>query len=221
MKNAILISSLVLAVTLGCGCASSHKSKAEAQSSQDTFAAGAGRAPSSHTSFRFAKILIAQGRDRDAIYVLSKIIRQDSKFLPAYNEIANVYVRSDRLDDAVAVLRAALQQAPNDAVSNNNLGMCHFLLDEHAQALELFSRAVALAPSNPTYHANRASALAMLGREDEAKAEYLSVLGSLQTEENLLTLSLAREQLEARRAAKAEPASTQPVTDAESPVAAN
>src|SRR2546430_4509513 len=73
-----------------------------------SFAAGAGRPPTASTSYSFAKILVGQGRDRDAIHVLTRIIRENPRFVPAYNEIAGVYVRSDRLEDAIALLPSGL-----------------------------------------------------------------------------------------------------------------
>ena len=123
---------------------------------------------------------------------MTRIVREHPKYLPAYNEIAGIYVRSDRLDDAIETLSAALKCAPDDGVLHNNLGMCHFLKGESAAALESFTRAAELSPSNPLYRANRAAALAMLGREAEARTDYHSVLDITATKRNLAILAKAR-----------------------------
>src|SRR5688572_15912677 len=114
--GAIIVASL-------CGCASRPDSRSAYDTSgeedQTSFAAGIGRPPSATTSYSLAKILISQGRDRDAIFVLSRVIRDNPGFIRAYNEIAGVYFRSDRLDDAIDVLLSGLEQAPNDPVLQN------------------------------------------------------------------------------------------------------
>ena len=56
--------------------------------------------------------------------------------------------------------------------------------------------ASAIVRESESYRANRATALAMLGRKDEAKAEYLTVLSSAAATENLATLDKARKEQE-------------------------
>ena len=181
----------------GAGCATNAENKLPdsrraALNDDSTFAAGAGRAPSAATSYAFAKILVTQGRDRDAMYVLARVIREHPTYLPAYNELAGVYVRADRLEDAAEVLNAALKHAPNDGVIHNNLGMCYMLAGQNEKALEAFSQAARAMPSNPTFRANRAAALGLVGREAEAQDEYRTVIGELATLKNLTILARAR-----------------------------
>ena len=195
----VICSTLVLGATVG-GCAKrndklpdSRMRHARTPEGEDSFAAGAGRAPTAATSYAFAKILVAQGRDRDALYVLSHIIREHPKFLPAYNAMAGVYMRADRLDDAIAVLTTGLDQSPTDGVLHNNLGMCHLLKDNPEKALEAFTRATEARPDSATYRSNRAAALALTARDAEAEQEYRTVVGKLQARQNVLTLSRARD----------------------------
>src|SRR5688572_25530948 len=110
----VVLSGLVglgLVTVLGCAQQKGIRlpdSRTHVNDSETSFAAGAGRAPTPETSYSFAKILVSQGRDREALYVLSRVIRESPKFLPAYNEMAGVYVRADRLDDAISVLQTGL-----------------------------------------------------------------------------------------------------------------
>src|SRR5688572_17009698 len=104
LSTALVICTLVSFSVIG-GCAKQTEKlpasrTRETANDESTFAAGSGRAPTAATSYAFAKILVSQGRDRDALYVLSHVIREHPKYLPAYNEMAGVYVRADRLDDA-------------------------------------------------------------------------------------------------------------------------
>ena len=205
MNRRQTLSVLVLGVAMTMGGCTTHQEKLPAGrnhvgSDDSTFAAGAGRAPSAATSYAFAKILITQGRDRDAMYVLARVIREHPTYVPAYNEMAGVYVRADRLDDAIEVLSAGLKHSPHDGVLQNNLGMCHMLGGKHEKAVEAFTRATELMPTNPTFRANRATALGLAGRDAEAQQEYRTVLGELDTEKNLGILARAREKQPAAEA---------------------
>ncbi len=189
--------SFIACAIIACGCASRHErvSNENSRRADDaSFASGAGRAPTASTSYSFARILVGQGRDRDAEYVLSRNIREHPTFVPSYNELAGIYMRSDRLDDAIDVLQAGLKKSPQDTVLQNNLGMCYLLAGHNDEALTYFSRATERMPSNPVYRANRATALAMLGREADAAAEYRGVLTRSETQANLAILAKARTQ---------------------------
>ena len=187
----------VLTGTAGCAknkTASGDGKLRDTSAADARFAEGANRAPTAATKYSFARILVGQGKDRDALYVLNRIVREHPKFLPAYNEIAGIYLRSDRVDDAIDALKEGLRYSPKDGVLLNNLGMCHLLQDENEAALRCFTAASDSNPSNPTYRANRATTLALLGRDKEAEREYRTVLGKNPTRENLEILSKARSQ---------------------------
>lgn len=197
ITTALVICAAISLSALG-GCAKRNDKLPEAhtrRTAADTaFAAGAGRAPTAATSYSFAKILVSQGRDRDALYVLSNIVREHPKHLPAYNEMAGVYMRADRLDDAIAALTSGLEQSPHDGVLHNNLGMCYLLKEEPEKALASFTRATEAVPNSAMFRSNRAAALALTARDAEAEREYRTVVGTLQAKQNVLVLARARDQ---------------------------
>jgi tetratricopeptide (TPR) repeat protein len=197
-KTRLFLRDLLIAAALCgfAGCASTqHKPTAREdhqRADEASFAAGATRTPTPNTSYALSKLLVGQGRDRDALYVLVRILRDHPKFLPAYNEIAGIYLRSDRLDDAIEVLSTGLKHSPGDGVLLNNRGMCHFFKGDYANALESFAQAADRSPTNPIYRANRAAALGMLGRDREAEAEYRTVIGEFRAKSNVAILAKAR-----------------------------
>src|SRR5688572_28724233 len=182
---ALLACSTLVLCAIG-GCARQNDSKLPASRlnsrgpDESTFANGGGRAPTAATSFSFAKILIAQGRDRDALYVLSHILREHPKYLQAYNEMAGIYMRADRHDDAIAALETGLERSPHDGVLHNNRGMCYLLKEDPHAALQSFTRATEAVPNSATFRSNRAAALALTAHDAEAETEYRTVVGSLQ-----------------------------------------
>jgi len=196
----LICTALMLCLISG-GCAGTAKrndkmlpeSRTGRAKDESSFAAGSGRSPTAETAYSYAKILVSQGRNRDALYVLSHIIREHPKFLPAYNEMAGVYMRADRLDDAIATITLALEQSPNDAVLHNNLGMCYLLKEEPQKALASFTRATEAVPNSATFRSNRAAALALTAHDVEAESEYRTVLGTLQARQNVVALAKARD----------------------------
>jgi tetratricopeptide (TPR) repeat protein len=162
----------------------------------DPFENGAKAPPSAKTNFAMAKILVAKGRDRDAIFLLSRTIKQHSGYLPAYNELAGIYLRADRIGDSIEVLSAGLNQAPRDPVLNNNLGLCYFMRGDYQQAASAFHHAVVAVPDGATYRANQAMALGMLGRTAEASNAYDGVVAAESIQHNIAVIEKARQQRE-------------------------
>jgi tetratricopeptide (TPR) repeat protein len=198
-RNAAIAGALALGLTLVVGgCKSDAEPKpvndgALSQYQPDPWDAGADRKPTANTMFALAQILIDQNRDRDALQVLGQILQQYPHYQPAYNEAAAIYVRSGRLADATTTLQAGLRQEPRDPVLHNNLGMVWFVRGDYEQSLEHFTTSVKVAPDNPTYRANQAAALGMLGRDAEALEAYHGVVSGAAAQDNLRVLALARQ----------------------------
>lgn len=179
----------------------------------DAFDASAGKPPTAATMYSLARILAARGNTTRCIGLLRNLIQTYPDCAPAYNLLAEQYLAIDRPDDAIATLHAGAKRHPNDAVLLNNLGMAHFLQDDYASALTYFDRASAARPDEPTYRANKAAALGMLGETSKAAALYRKDLRPSDVHENVEVLNRARRaaaaQAQARRAAATAPADVQ------------
>src|SRR5687768_407450 len=104
----VLCSAFVATVVLACALAG-------CQSNADKeFAEGAKKPAKPRTFYSLAKVLAAQGRDREAATVLTTLIERHPKFIPAYNALAEIHMRADSPEEAAAVLRAGLRHRPND-----------------------------------------------------------------------------------------------------------
>jgi Flp pilus assembly protein TadD len=132
--------------------------------------------PTAKTLYATADILAAQGKDTQCEFVLRRCLRQYPRFTPAYNSLAELQVRQGRVHEAVATLTQALEVRPRDPVLLNNLGMCLLIRKEYGPALERFTEAGGLVPESGKYRANMATALGLLGREEEALALMQQVL---------------------------------------------
>jgi Flp pilus assembly protein TadD len=130
------------------------------------------RPPTASTLYRLGKLLVAQERAAEAESAFLSCVSRYPDYVPAYAALADLYVRHHRLDRAESVLRNGLEVAPSDAVLLNDLGMCYLMDNNVVEALDQFTSAVAHQPDDPRIRANRALAMGLLGRDDEALHQY-------------------------------------------------
>jgi Flp pilus assembly protein TadD len=154
--------------------------------------AGTDRPATPHTLLAAARILAAKGKDRDAEFVLGRIVREYPAFVPAYVELSELYLRKRRVDQAVSILCQGTKTMPNDPVLRNNLGMCWLLKNSYQRAFSEFQAAAGCDPDDARYRANMALALGMMGRYDEALALYRQVVTEMEAHENLAIIGEAR-----------------------------
>jgi Flp pilus assembly protein TadD len=185
-----------LAAGLAAGCASAKEPASVSQAPTDAadaaWQASTGRPPTVRTMLALGRTLITQRRFAEAEAVFTRVLRQDPTFLPAYVDLADMHMRQRRTGHAINALLAGLKVAPNDPVLRNDLGMIYLAEGKHAQALAAFEQACRSDPQNSRYVANRAVALGILGRYDEAYAVYRRVVSAADAHHNLVLLSQAR-----------------------------
>jgi Flp pilus assembly protein TadD len=150
------------------------------------------RRPSANTLYSMSRILSSQSKDAEAETVLTRLIAEHPDFMPAYSDLAELYLRHERVDSAVEVLKTGIKVAPEDAVLQNDLGMCRLTQGRYEEALDSFTAAAAGAPQDARARANMAVALGMLGRLDESLALYLQLVSPSEAHFNLGVLCEAR-----------------------------
>ena len=195
-RMAAAIPALAAATVLLGGCASQERKYDYSDSPGDRlaeeFELGADRPPTARTLYALARVLNYEERDDECRYILNRAIREDPKFTPAYSELAEIHLRNDRIDEALKVLEIGLRIAPQEPILLNNYGMCWMLSEEYGKALETFTRASELYPNDEKFKGNRAAALGMLGRYDEALDAYLELMPSYDAHYNLGVVCEAR-----------------------------
>ncbi|MHC4441600.1 MAG: tetratricopeptide repeat protein [Planctomycetota bacterium] len=159
------------------------------------FDEGADKAPYPKTLLAGARILAVQHRDAECVYILTRLIRDHPRFLPAYCDLAEIQMRNRQFDEALKTLSAGLEKSPEDPILLNNLGMCWMLKGSYETALVAFTRAVAGEPDNTRYRANMAMVLGMMGRYEEALSLYEQMISAPDAQHNLAVLYRARKHL--------------------------
>ena len=158
----------------------------------EQFAEGAGRPATVKTQFAYARILSSRRQDSACDALLSKLIVENPRFMPAYLLQAEVRMRMRRVDAAIETLRSALTVSPRDDILLNDLGVCYLMKPDCSSAFQCFVGAAALRPSNARYRANMALALGLMGREDESASLYKMVVSGDAAHSNLNLLNTAR-----------------------------
>lgn len=192
---AYLAGIFVCALCLG-GCSettgSSSKTGLVSNDSEVEFERQANRPPTTKTLYAMADILAAQGKDSECEYVLQRIIQQEPRFLPAYNSLAELQMRQRRISEAIKTISSGLQIYPKDPVLLNNLGMCWMVRRDYEKAMEMFTRAAGVMPGNTRYRANMATALGLMGRDEESLSIFRQILPENQAAHNLNVIREAR-----------------------------
>ena len=180
----------VLAMMLGLGCVKSDSvSPAKTVNqppAEDPF--DPDRPPTAKTLYLMADMLSLQGKDTEAEQIYRRILTEYPDFPPAYNKLALLLMRQRRIQEAMQVLKTGLQRRPSDPVLLNNTGMCWLIRKQYPNALEYFTKAAAVVPENTRYRSNMATALALMGRWDEAKSLYEQIIPKEQAEHNIRIL---------------------------------
>ena len=186
----------VVAALLCIGCASAPEPEPEMpvnpHPTRPSLDHGFDRPPKAATLHAMARVLAAQQRDGECQLVLTELIESYPDFVPAYNELAELYLRHEQFDEAAASLQQGLERAPGDLILLNNLGATHLLRRDYAAAAHCLAKAAERAPEDARSQTNLGVALGMLERQDEALACFSRVLPLWEVHYNLAVLSEAR-----------------------------
>ncbi len=201
----LIMLSLPLAALTGCETAINGGPEAELQRQIDRdLALNSDRPPTAYTLHAMARLMADQKRNEEAVYVWKRLLDQYPDFIPAYSELAELYVREQRMPLAMETLDQGLAIAPGDPVLNNNMGVCLLMRKDYELALGAFDRAAKADPGQARYHANCATAHGLLARYDEALEAFKQYMAEGAAYHNVALLCEANGDIEEARRARAE-----------------
>ena len=121
---------------------------------------------------RLGRSLAATGRLDAARDAFSAALAMRPRDLDARAGLADVLLRQERYDQAIAAYQELLNLGSVSAGVYANLGIALAARDREGEAVPFFERAVQLAPANAGLRRNLANALAASGRLEEAVEQY-------------------------------------------------
>lgn len=117
---------------------------------------------------RLADRNTAMGRSEEAEKILRGLRTQGAGGAMATARLAEMYLRSGRLDDAVTQLEILRRESPTSPLPPYYLGAIAYERREHAMAVEWFEKALLLDPSHEGANLDLISALLTLGKPTAA-----------------------------------------------------
>jgi tetratricopeptide (TPR) repeat protein len=87
-----------------------------------------------------------KGRYKAASEEFELAVQLDPKFIPALNNLAVMFMREKRLEQAETRIQLLLSMDPGSAVARNNMGVCLFLKNEIEPAVIEFNKAIEYDP---------------------------------------------------------------------------
>lgn len=117
-------------------------------------------------------VLVALGRQVEALAVLDQALRLDAEHSPALAMRGNALLALGRHAEALAAYDQALRIAPGLAEAWLNRGKVLRALQHPADALISLDRALQIEPGNDETHTHRGHAFRDLGRREEALRSY-------------------------------------------------
>jgi len=131
--------------------------------------------------------LASIGQMRSAEQEFLKALKQDSTHREALNNLASVYARTRRPDEAIEIYRKLLAFQPDNASAHLSLGWTYFTTGKIDEAEERFREVLRLDKNSPRAHLNLGRIAEMRGREEDAAKRYRAALEYVpeMTEEHL------------------------------------
>lgn len=180
---------LVQTIIIATGCETTEQTTLYSNMATVSFEDAANYPPTAKTLFRMGRILAAQKRYRRAEGAYRNCIARYPGYLPAYESLAELYLRQQQMTSAKNVLREGLEAAPESSILRNNLGMCELRLGDYEQALVEFKAAAKVSPDDVRILTNVAVTTALLSRYDEALTLYKEIVPTGQAHYNIGVIS--------------------------------
>jgi tetratricopeptide (TPR) repeat protein len=104
--------------------------------------------------------------------MFTRAIASDKGFAQAYMDLGDLYLRQNRLDDAVKLLIEAVSVRPDYTPALNRLATAYALLGFSNEAVATIRKAIDLEPKNPEHRATLGEVLLRMGISSGAEASF-------------------------------------------------
>ena len=116
-------------------------------------------------------LLEARGQVAEAEQEYTRVLAVDQRAAVAANNLAWIYVASNRkLDEALQLAQTAQQQLPDEPHVNDTLGWIYYRKNMASQALTYLENAAKTSPNDPSHHFHLGMAYVQTGDFGKAKA---------------------------------------------------
>ncbi|MBW1724711.1 MAG: tetratricopeptide repeat protein, partial [Deltaproteobacteria bacterium] len=137
--------------------------------------------------FRLGVVYDKWGRKADSIKAMKTVIRLDPKDANALNYLGYTYADlGEKLDEAERLIKAALEEKPDDGYITDSLGWVYFKKGLFEKAVKYLEKAVNLVPDDPIILEHMGDAYLEISHKEKALEFYKrSLLNKNKDKENI------------------------------------
>ncbi|MBW2225862.1 MAG: tetratricopeptide repeat protein [Deltaproteobacteria bacterium] len=137
--------------------------------------------------FRLGVVYDKWGRKADSINAMKTVIRLDPKDATALNYLGYTYADlGEKLDEAERLIKAALEEKPDDGYITDSLGWVYFKKGLFEEAVKYLEKAVSLVPDDPIILEHMGDAYLEISHKEKALEFYKrSLLNKNEDKENI------------------------------------
>lgn len=128
--------------------------------------------PDVQAKFRLAQGLEQAGEHERAAELYRELLQRDPQNYAFFDGVHRTAMQLKRYEDAIAVIRARITFFPADVTLHGMLGTAHYRAGQDREAMEVWDRALSLAPANPQTYRIVATVLAENRLLDRAADAY-------------------------------------------------
>ncbi|MGE5612101.1 MAG: tetratricopeptide repeat protein [Bacillota bacterium] len=162
------------------------RSEAESLNAQNSkFEASEDPAFTAQTHFAAGQLAESQGAAQAALQQYRAALKIDPHHRPSLYRLGVVSAQVRAYPEAIAAWKLYLEETQGDATVYGNLGFCHELAGQAAEAEATYRQGIAKDPKNTLCRVNYGLMLARAGRSAEAKEQLRAVLPEAQVHYNL------------------------------------
>ncbi len=126
----------------------------------------------SRALYSLASVFDGEGKTDKAVDYLIKSLGGDEKLEMAYNLLSEIYISTDRMQNAINTYEEACEQHPDSYLLRYNLGISLMMVKRYDEAVRVFKRAQKLTSDDSSLYYNWASAAIGLKNFSEAARLY-------------------------------------------------
>jgi len=153
------------------------------------------------THFAAAQLAESQGAPATAVERYNAVLKSNPRHLPSLYRLGILYAQAKAYPQAVGVWTKYLEYSNGDATGYANLGFCHELAGQPAEAETAYQRGIARDPKSNPCRVNYGLMLARTNRVNEAIIQLQAVLPEAQVYYNLASMHEIQGRREEARAA--------------------
>jgi Flp pilus assembly protein TadD len=127
-------------------------------------------------AYKRSSRLVRDGKPEKAIAELKRAIAIFPEYVEAYNDLGVIYLKLDRIDDAIGALDKSAQLDPGAFNPRLNLGIAHVRRQDFTGSETHLRSAITIDASSPLAHLYLGIALWKTDRVDEAEDELLRAI---------------------------------------------